>query len=187
MEDFLVVKECLKNNRKAQHQLFDAFKGRYLSVIIRYVGNKHDAEDIMQDGFVKLFDNLHKFSFSGSLEGWGRRIMITTAIDFLRKKKNLIALCSDLGQDKFEHYHTDFDGNLQNKYLREIPPEHMAALIIKLPVGCRTVFNLFAVEGYTHRVVAEVLGITTGASKSNYSLARKKMREFVTDYFSKTI
>ena len=164
MDHYQLVKDCLKERPAAQRELYNLFAGPMLGICYRYTKSITDAEDVLQEGFVKVFRNLHQYKSEGELGGWIRRIMVTTAINYLKKNSR---------------YQTELIYN--DEYLHAITNEHpeirmeakeLAELIRQLPTGYQTIFNLHAVEGYTHVEIGEILGIHEGTSRSQYSRAR---------------
>lgn len=131
---------------------------------IRYVGDRNQAEDILQDGFITLFMRLKDYKGEGSFEGWARRIFVTTALMHLRKKDTL-KMSEDLEVAK--GLKTEITGQIQNIGYKEL-----LGLVTQLPTGFRTVFNLYAVEGYSHKEIGEMLGISESTSRTQYSRAR---------------
>ena len=169
MDDITLVNECVKGNARAQRMLFDKFAGKMMSVCLRYAKSTEQAEDVLQDGFVKVFMKLSDYKKEGSLEGWVRRIMVNTALDQIRKevkfKGNLDI--EDVGY-KIEN----------NAFITEqLMAEDLMKLVRAMPDGYRIVFNMFAIEGYSHAEIAETLGVTENTSKSQYSRARAYLRE----------
>ncbi|HEY0355683.1 MAG TPA: sigma-70 family RNA polymerase sigma factor [Flavisolibacter sp.] len=160
-----LVKDCLKGKPAAQKQLYDHFAGPMLSVCYRYTKSMADAEDVLQEGFVKVFFNLHQFKFQGELGGWIRRIMVTTAINFL--KRNLRYSIELMFTD--DHLHV-----VSNESNPEIKMEakELADLIRQLPPGYQTIFNLYAIEGFNHVEIGKIFGIKESTSRSQYARAR---------------
>lgn len=175
MNDETLVKECVSGDTKAQRLLFDRFAPKMLGVVMRYINDKERAEDVLQDSFIKVFKNIHKFEHSGSLEGWIRRIMVNTALDQIRKNKK-----------RQKNVELDDDGFFELKHESNaeeiLQAESLMKLVQSLPEGYRTVFNLFAIEGYSHKEIAEELGITENTSKSQYSRAKSTLRELLIKY-----
>lgn len=170
MEEETLLNECVKGNPKAQRALFDKFAPKMLGVCIRYMGNKELAEDVLQDGFVKVYTKLKDFKQEGSLEGWIRKIMVNTAYDQLRKQKNMLGDISadDVGYKIGDHAPLATDS---------LMAEDLMKLVHALPDGYRVVFNMFAIEGYSHAEIAGTLGISENTSKSQYSRARAYLRD----------
>ena len=161
-----IIRRCLKNDRKAQYLLYEKYAPLLLGVSVRFTGNKAEGEDILQEAFIKIFSNLKDFKAKGSLTGWMRRIVINTAITFYHRNKK-----------HKEHYDVD---DLKEKQAGDqgledldFTGEEMLGVIAGLPHGYRMVFNLYAMEGYKHKEIAEELGIDINTSKSQYSRARK--------------
>ena len=139
-----------------------------LTVCYRYMGKTEEAEDVLQDAFVKIFQKILEFKMEGSLEGWIRRIVVNTALDAIRKNKKTL---SDLSVDDVSHKVSFTDDNFD-----DMDVKHLLQLINELPDGYRVVFNMFAIEGYSHKEIADTLGITENTSKSQYSRARAYLR-----------
>jgi RNA polymerase sigma-70 factor (ECF subfamily) len=169
MDDITLVNECVKGNARAQRMLFDKFAGKMMTVCLRYAKNTDQAEDVLQDGFVKVFMKLSDFKKEGSLEGWIRRIMVNTALDQIRKE---VKFKGDLDIE-------DVGYKLENNAFieEEMMAEDLMKLVRAMPDGYRIVFNMFAIEGYSHAEIAVTLGVTENTSKSQYSRARAYLRE----------
>jgi len=159
-----IWKKCLHGDRKAQYHLYQLFSKKMYVVCLRYANDSLEAEDILQIGFVKVFTKSHLFSDHGSLEGWIRKIMVNTAIEVQRKNK--ISYVEPL-ENEIAHQRTDHTEGDHLHY------KDLITLIHQLPIGYRTVFNLYAIEGYTHKEIAEMLRISEGNSKSQLSRARQ--------------
>lgn len=165
-----LLENCIAGNRKSQKDLYDLYSPKMFSVCLRYSKNQMDAEDILQDGFVKLFNNLHRFRGEGSFDGWVRRIFVNTAIEHIRRK-NL----NTTGGEGLENTIADKHRNaLDNLYEKDI-----IKTANTLSDGYRTVFNLYAVEGYSHKEIAAQLGITESTSKSQFSRAKAILRNML--------
>src|SRR4030095_3659052 len=169
-----LVKDCLKNKPEAQRQLYEHFSEIMLGVCYRYTKSIQDAEDILQEGCVKVFFNLKQYRNQGELGAWIRRIMVTTALNFLKRNRNY----RDQMYFPPEHLHPvvadDPAVMLQVKDLAE--------LIRQLPPGYQTIFNLHAIEGYSHVEIGEMLGITDGTSRSQYARARALLISWINKY-----
>lgn len=164
MDSQKLVKQCIKGNRQAQYELYNQFAGAMLTVCYRYTKSVADAEDVLQEGFIKVFSNLEKFRNDGELGGWIRRIMVNTAINYLKKNSRYQ---SDLSfTDQGLHLVSNENPELK------MEAKELAALIRQLPTGYQTIFNLHAVEGFTHVEIGKVLGISEGTSRSQYFRAR---------------
>lgn len=168
MDDETLIKECVKGNAKAQRMLFDKFSPKMLTVCRRYMNDNTEAEDVVQEGFVKIFLKLPEFKMDGSLEGWVRRIMVNTALDALRKNKKYT---QDSNIDDVGYKISDL-GNASD----DLHAEDLLNIIQQLPDGYRMVFNMFAIEGYSHKEIGDLLGISENTSKSQYSRARAYLK-----------
>ncbi|WP_445749249.1 RNA polymerase sigma factor [Polaribacter sp.] len=165
-QEKLLIKKAIDNNREAQKEIFERFSPKMLGVCRQYVKDIFHAEDLMLQGFLKVFTNLKSFEHKGSFEGWIRKIMVNTCITFLRKKNEL-----DFYEDA-DTFQTESTENLENTTV-----EDLQKLIDLLPDGYKVVFNLYAIEGYKHSEIAEKLGITESTSKSQLFKARKLLQE----------
>jgi len=159
-----LVKDCIKGKPAAQRRLYDHFAETMMGLCYRYTKSVADAEDVLQDGFVKVFKNLYQYKFQGELGGWIRRIMVTTSLNFLKKNSRYRHEFSFVN----ENLHPVTDDNPELK----ITGKEIADLIRQLPLGYQTIFNLHAVEGYSHVEIGVLLGINEGTSRSQYSRAR---------------
>lgn len=173
MDDTTLVIECVKGNPRAQRMLFDRFSSKMLGVCLRYAKDSEQADDILQDGFVKVFTKLKDFKNAGSLEGWIRRVMVNTALDQIRKNGKT------LGDISVEDVQYKIENN--DHIAEQLMAEDLLKLINSMPDGYKVVFNMFAIEGYTHNEIADTLGISESTSKSQYSRARAYLRERISD------
>jgi len=173
-----LLKDCLKGKPEAQKQLYDHFAEIMLGVCFRYTKSLKDAEDVLQDGFVKVFFNLKQFNSDGELGAWIRKIMVNTALNFLKKNKKY--------QDDlyFIDHHLHPVAN-DNPAIR-MQAKELSELIRQLPPGYQTIFNLHAVEGYSHVEIGEMLGITDGTSRSQYARARGLLISWIEKYSVET-
>jgi RNA polymerase sigma factor (sigma-70 family) len=162
----VIIQKCLKNDRKAQCMLYERYAPMLLGASVRFTGNRAEGEDILQEAFVKIFSSLGDFSGKGSLGGWMRKIVINTAITFYhRNKKHREHADVDELKEKYQGSYSCDDCEFTN--------EEMLNVIAALPPGYRMVFNLYAIEGYKHKEIADELGIDVNTSKSQYSRAKK--------------
>ncbi|GHB55993.1 DNA-directed RNA polymerase sigma-70 factor [Persicitalea jodogahamensis] len=168
-----MVKALRQGDPKAQRQLYDRYASRMLGVCIRYVGDHMTAEDVLVEGFMKVFDKIGQFKSEGSFEGWMRRIMVNESLGYLRQRKRIQEV------DIIDEAQQVVDTSLADEALET---EEMLQMIDTLPIGYRTVFNLYAIEGYTHAEIAEKLGITESTSKSQLHRARALLQQLVTDW-----
>ena len=169
MDDVTLIKECSLGNAKAQRALFDKFAPKMLAVCMRYLKNIDEAEDALQDGFVKVFQKIPEFKMEGSLEGWIRRIMVNNSLDAIRRNKKQL-LEDDVDSVQHKVSFTDF-------HFDDMDLQYLMKIIQSLPDGYRVVFNMFAIEGYSHKEIAETLGVSENTSKSQYSRARALLRD----------
>jgi RNA polymerase sigma-70 factor (ECF subfamily) len=176
-----IVEGCLKGERRSQERLFTMFYGKMMAVSMRYIGDRDSAQEVLQVSFLKVFDKLEHFDFSGSLEGWMRRIVSNTAIDHLRKaKKN--PFLSDQDND----FKSMAEDPMQVQELlahTQLKAELAHAAITKLSPAYRTVFNLYVIEERSHKEIAELLGISEGTSKSNLAKAKMNLQRHLKEQF----
>lgn len=166
-----LIKKCASGNVLAQKTFYEKFAGKMMGVCLRYAKDYEEAEDVMQDAFIKIFGKLPNYKKKGSLEGWVRRIVVNTALDSYRKNKK-------------HQQNVDVDSvgyMLEDKtfIIEELNANDLLAIIKTLPEGYQMVFNLFAIEGYSHKEIAERLGVTESTSKSQYSRAKKMLRDIL--------
>jgi RNA polymerase sigma-70 factor (ECF subfamily) len=164
MEHYQLVKDCLKEKPAAQKQLYQLFAGPMLGICYRYTKSMADAEDVLQEGFVKVFRSLHQYKSEGELGAWVRRIMVNTAINYL--KRNSRYQSEMLFPDDQLHPVDTNDPEVQ------MNAKELAEMIRQLPTGYQTIFNMHAVEGFTHVEIGALLGIHEGTSRSQYARAR---------------
>ena len=166
-----IISQCKKKDRKAQNTLFNSYAPVLKSICLRYMRNEADAEDALIKGFFKVFKKLDSYSGSGSFEGWMKRIVINECLMLIRKNHNLNMVVSIDDAPSI--------GNLKVDFVDNLTYEEVIGLLDELPVGYRTIFNLYIIEGYKHREIAEHLGISINTSKSQLILARKKLQILV--------
>jgi len=164
-----LIQACKKQDRRAQQLLFDRFSPVMFGLCKRYLKNREDAEDVLVEGFFKVLTKLEQYSGQGSFEGWIRRIMVNEALMHLRKNKNL-KMTLEINDHHLKTMVTVED---------ELQAADILNLLDRLPTGYRTVFNLYVLEGYKHREIAEMLGISINTSKSQLILAKKRMQALV--------
>ena len=168
-----LIKDCLKGKQAAQKQLYQEFASQMLGVCYRYTKSLEDAEDILQEGFVKVFKFLHQYNREGELGAWIRRIMVNTALNYLKKSRKYQ---NDLLYDTKE---LTVITNENPEVL--LNAKELAEMIRQLPTGYQTIFNLFAVEGYTHVEIGQMLGISDNTSRSQYMRARQLLSSWLTN------
>ncbi len=164
-----IIKQCQKNNAKAQKLLYNCFSPWLFGVCLQYCKDKTEAEDQLQEAFIKIFTNINKYRFEGSFEGWMRRIVVNTIIESFRKKNPVYFV------DSIEQVAKDTPDT--NEHIETINPKELLSYIEDLPPKYKLVFNLYALEGYSHQEISEILEISVGTSKSNLSRARKILKD----------
>lgn len=170
----LLIARCIKRDLNAQELLYRNFYGFAMSICLRYSSNRSEARIIINDGFLKVFNNLHKFHEGKPFEPWIGRIMSNTAIDHYRAELKHINLLDIADVDEvFEH------ATIEHKLYYD----ELVKMVQQLPPSYRTVFNLYAVDGFTHEEIAQKLHISVGGSKSNLFKARKKLKELLTEAY----
>lgn len=169
-EEEKLVKDCARGKARAQEELYHRHYRTMFGVCLRYTQDREVAEDILQEGFIKVFTNIDRYRGTGSLEGWIRRIMVNTALEHHRKMARFLpiveldeALDADSGHD----------------VVSDMGQQEILELIQALPDGYRTIFNLYAIEGFTHREIASKLDISEGTSKSQFARARRHLQESI--------
>jgi len=167
-----LIKRCTANERKAQELLYKQFASKMLGVCSRYATDRMEAEDMLQNGFIKVFQKIADYRGEGSFEGWIRRIMVHSAIEYYRKHHKMMQVV-DLENAGHEP-------SVSPLATASLEAKDLMVLIQQLAPGYRIVFNLFAIEGYSHKEIAVITGITEGASKSQLSRARSILKEQVT-------
>ena len=173
MSEEQMIKGCLKNNPLAQRTLYNKLGPKMMGVCLRYMTNTEEAQDVLQDGFVKVFDKLGAYSGAGSFEGWMRRIFVNTALDAIRKNKHLKHQ-AQIDDVAFALKSNDF-------IFETLVAEDLMKVLQELPLGYKTVFNLYAIEGYSHKEIAKKMNITVSTSKSQFSRAKAMLRGKITD------
>ncbi|MCC5930556.1 MAG: RNA polymerase sigma factor [Cyclobacteriaceae bacterium] len=167
-----LVAACKNGDRRAQESLYRMFSRDMYHLCLSFTGDRDQAKDLLQEAFIKIFRSLDSYQFSGTLEGWVRRVVHNTAIDYFRKSKTISYLTDELQ----EHHQS-------SKSLQELPDyintEAVLACVKRLPEGARLVFNLFAIEGYSHKEIAAQLNISEGTSKSQYNRARGLLQDWI--------
>lgn len=171
MTDEQLVEGCLKNDPIAQKQLYDTFSKKMMGLCLRYADNIDDAQDFLQDGFIKVFEKMDTYRGSGSFEGWIRKIMVNNILNTFRKTKKLK---QNIAIDDVSYMLHD-----KSSTMDAVTTKDLLKMIQQLPTGFRTVFNLYAIEGYSHKEIADELGITESTSKSQYSRARAYLQKLI--------
>lgn len=164
-EERELIGKCLQNDRSAQEKLYGMHCDKMYSVCMYYAVDRDEASDFLQEGYIKVFGKLHTYNFQGSFEGWIRRIVVNTALGHLRKKKNLVDNYESVEQLPDLAENVDLD-------IEELPTAKVVGMVNELPKKASLVLKLFAIEGYTHQEISEILEITVGTSKSQLNRAR---------------
>lgn len=167
-----LINDCRNNDRKAQEQLYTLYKSKLFAVCLKYSRNYTEAEDNFQDGFVIIFNKIGQYNFKGSFEGWMKRVMVNNVLQQYRNVTYLDMVNKDIADEEVE-VEVDDDN---------IPLDFLMKIIQELPDRYRLVFNLYVVDGYPHKEIAEMLGITVGTSKSNLARARMILKEKIDNY-----
>lgn len=168
----LLINGCIAGDRAFQTKLYDLYASKMLGVCLRYAKNREEAEEILHEGFLRVFSYIKKFKGTGSFEGWIRKIMVNCALCRYRNKSNLQPV---IRLDTSSH-----DAVSQTDIVSNLDAKELLSLVQSLPPGYRIVFNLYVFEGYKHREIAEALGISEGTSKSNLSDARAFLQKTLT-------
>ena len=176
-----IIDGCIAGERRSQQRVYELFYGKMMAVCLRYTKNHDQAKDILQDGFIKVFRSMDKFNREGSFEGWIRRIMVNTAIDYFRRAKNAYLL---LGEERsIEDFgDQDEEDTLEDTMEEDLPdlkPADVINAMQKLTPAYRTVFNLYVFEEMTHKEIAELLGINIGTSNSNLAKAKHNLKKLL--------
>ena len=167
MTEELMLAGCIRNNATAQEALYNRFSPRMLGVCYRFAKNREDAEDMLQEGFIKVFTQIHQYRNEGALEGWIRRIIVHTCINILKKNKKF--------SDSVDIIHASSVHVKEEMIPSIMQAKQVVECIRLLPVGYRTVLNLYAIEGYNHKEIAELLEIEESTSRSQYTRARSML------------
>lgn len=165
-----LIAHCLEGQPKAQKQLFDLLAPKMYAVCLRYAKNPDEAKDVLQESFIRVFKHLATFENKGAFEGWVKRIFVNTSIEFYRRNLKHSVL------DNIEQLP---DVGIESHTIALLKQADLMALVNRLPTGYRTVFNLFAIEGYTHEEIAEMLGISESTSKTQLHKARLHLQAWV--------
>jgi RNA polymerase sigma factor (sigma-70 family) len=163
------IKKCLKNNALAQRELYEEHKVKWFMICLRYAHNKDEAQDMLQEGLINVFNNLKQFDSSkGNFSVWSNKVIVNAALQQLRKCKKL----------NFDESITDYENKLSNneEVLAQIGAKELTKMVQSLPEGYRVVFNLYVVEGYMHREIGEILGISENTSKTQLLKAKRMLR-----------
>jgi RNA polymerase sigma-70 factor (ECF subfamily) len=175
-EEAQLVNGCLRGDQQAQKMLFEKYYGKMLGVCQRYCDDREEAKDILQEGFIKIFQKIGQFNFNSPLEAWLRRIIVNTAIDYYRK-----SMTEPIMQDIEKAYGVSSE---HHDVVSDMSHAEMLNCLQQLPTGYRMVFNMYVIEGYSHKEIAESLNITEGTSKSQLAKARVYIQKLLAKNFS---
>ena len=167
--DSQLIKQSLQNNRQAQKELYEKFSPKMLSLCAYYIKDLQQSEEVMLNGFLKVFTKLKQYSNKGSFEGWIRKIMVFECISYLRKKNHLL----------FTDHIEIFEPIIENEVELSIAVEDLHNYINALPEGCKIVFNMYVIEGYKHAEIAEILNVSIGTTKTQLYRARKALQDMI--------
>ena len=168
-----LIKQCAKNDQKAQKEIYQLFAGKLFSICLKYSKNKQEAQDNFQDGFITIFNKIGQFNFEGSFEGWIKRVMVNTVLLKYRNKNVLNIVTEEIPDEVI----VDIDEE-------EVSLEFLLNLIQELPDRYRMVFNLYVMDGYSHKEISEMMQIAEGTSKSNLAKARAILKQKIEVYQS---
>ena len=171
MDELQLIEGCRKGDRRAQKALYETYSRKMMSVCLRYVSDWETARDLLQDGFVKVFTHIDSYTGNGSFEGWLRKIFVNSALEYLRH--------ADVLRESTELDQTAELTQTDSSPLSDISAAELMQLIQSLPTGFRTIFNLFAIVGYSHKEISEQLNITESTSRSQYTRAKKLLQRKV--------
>lgn len=171
MTEEAILKGCLKNEAAAQRELYNRYSPKMLAVCYRFAHNREDAEDMLQEGFIKVFSQMHTFLSKGAFEGWIRRIIVHTCINNLKKNKRF--------NESLDIVHAHGIQVREESVPSIVQAKQIVECIRLLPIGYRTVLNLYAIEGYSHKEIAEMLDIEESTSRSQYTRAKQMLEDIL--------
>lgn len=177
-----LIDGCIAGNRRSQQKVYEMYYGKMMAACYRYARNREEAQDLLQDGFIKVFTKINKYNKEGSFEGWIRRLIVNNAIDSFRKNKNTFMVPdSDLVMEKqMGEYEEEEDDSYHNLKAQDV----MEAMQ-QLSPAYKMVFNLYVIENYSHQEIADALGISVGTSKSNLAKAKQNLKRILEKDFIK--
>lgn len=175
MNEQQLIEGCRKGDRRAQRELYEALSRKMMGVCLRYVNDRETARDLLQDGFIKVFTSIDSYSGNGSFEGWMRKIFVNCALEYLRK--------SDVLREAADLDHSAELITPGSSAVSDMSAAELMKLIQELPAGFRTVFNLFAVEGYSHKEISDMLDITESTSRSQYTRAKQLLQHKINELY----
>lgn len=176
--DSHLIKQCVKRKPKGQRELYEKYRVKMHKVCLGYASDREMAKDMLQEGFIRVFSNINTYKNKGSFEGWMRRIFVNTCLNYIRNNR--------IGS----FMHVEFDSGMEeylesesNKALKHLDVHDFEVIVSKLPLGYKTVLNLYFVEGFTHEEIAKSLGISIGTSKSQLAKAKRSLRSNISEHF----
>lgn len=172
MDEQVIIDACMRGESWARKRVYELYAPAMMSLCIRYVGDRETARDLLQDGFIKVFTKIRLYAYKGAFGGWMHRVFVTTALEYLRKTD---ALRSTVDIADYSEQLKDTDVSV----LDRLSTDELMACVKNLPSGYRTVFNMYAIEGYTHPEIAEALGISVTTSKTQFHRARKALQKSI--------
>jgi len=178
LTEALIIQGCIKKQHEAQRMLFELYAGKMMSLCQRYVNDPHEAQDVLQVGFLKVFDYIHQYNGEGSFEGWMRKVFASIAIRHLRKKKVDFTSVDRVNNDALSE---------NPAIVSKLSEDEIHQLIRTLPDGYRAVFNLNVIEGYSHEEISELLNIQPATSRSQLLKARKMLQTLISKRFNMVI
>jgi len=170
MSETDLIKGCLNEDRVAQKELYKTYASKMMVVCMRYAKDTMEAEDILQEGFIKVFDNIKYFKNMGSFEGWIRKIMANTALNRIRKNTIYFEEINDIS----------IDVSVNDHLIEKFSEKDILSLICSMPQGYKQVFNMFAIEGFSHKEISEQLGFEEATSRSQFAKAKKYLQQKLT-------
>lgn len=179
MDELQIIAGCKEQKREAQKMLYEMYARKMYSICLRYSSDADSAQDLLQDGFMKVFANIGSFQDKGSFEGWLKRIFINLALENLRKKKSIVQTSDDI-----QNLPDIVDDSTEDEQMYKISENELLKMIQGMPHGYSTVFNLYAIEDYSHKEIADMLGISEGTSRSQYVRARQLLQNKVKEYIN---
>lgn len=182
MDNRQLIAACKKQDTDAQRELYETFAPRMLGLCMKYCKDSDAAQDMLHDGFIKVFTQIKKYSGRGSFEGWMHRVFVNTILENFRKEKNNYLTISEVEETQIE---TE-DENFERLFNNDISETILLKMIQELPIGYRTVFSLYVFEDMTHKQIAKKLGIKENASRSQYSRAKSFLKSKINEYIAKT-
>ena len=180
MENKELVEACKKQDTNAQRELYETYAPRMMGLCMMYCKDRDAAQDMLHDGFIKVFTQIKKYSGRGSFEGWMRRVFVNTILEHFRKEKRRFQIVSEI-EDTQE---VVMDENLERLFDDSITEETLLKMIQELPDGYRTVFSLYVFEDFSHREIGKKLGIKEAASRSQYSRAKSSLKNKINEYIA---